>query len=421
MVGQIEPIGKCNCEQPLVDTLCNSRSSSTQEARLTLTSIHAKPSHHVNPSLRTNPDGWTIPGQNNPYYGAMVEMFDYYVGQVIDYLKTTDDPRRPGHRLIDNTYIIFTSDNGGMEKIPGEIITDNYPLDQGKIHAQEGGIRVPLIISGPGIPAGEESNVMVNGIDFYPTILSWTGTKQPGNQQLDGADLSTLLSQNPKDSTLVKEADGTVRNSMLHHFPNSAAMHSTLRIGDYKLIRNFKPEKKRLELYRLYHNGGQRVDIEEMNDLADQMPEKAQQMDRLLQQKLEAMDASFPYLNPFCRDDLPHRQEICKVLDHGRKNNRVWLKYAEQGNRVVRADLLYTTNGGEKYEEWYRAEAAIQNGNTVSAVLPEGTTHYLFNLVDEHRFLISHPRMGSMSDYKKRHYSTRAFAVESPPALKGGG
>jgi arylsulfatase A-like enzyme len=359
-----------------------------------------------------NPGGWKIPGQKNPYYGAMVEMLDYYTGQLIDYLKTTDDPRWPGHRLIDNTYIIFTSDNGGMEGYPGEIITDNYPLDKGKIHAKEGGIRVPLIITGPGIPAGKESNVMINGIDFYPTILRWTGTAQPKGQRLDGADLSRLLSQDPKDRNLVVQANGRVRNSMVHHFPNSASMHSVLRVDGYKVVRNFKPEKNPVELYRLYQNGDQRVDIEEMDDLAGKMPEKALQLDRLLQQELEAMDASFPYLNPFSRADLPHKQAVCKVLDHGRESNRVWLKYAEQGNRVVRADLLYTTNGGQKYEEWYRAQAKLEYGTIVSATLPAGTTHYLFNLVDEHQFLVSYPRMGSMSDYKKGNYSTKALAVE---------
>ena len=86
-------------------------------------------------------------GQNNPFYCAMVEEFDNYVGQVVHYLKTTDDPRWPGHKLFENTYLILTSDNGGMERHPGETITDNYPLDRGKISAMEGGTRVPLIIT----------------------------------------------------------------------------------------------------------------------------------------------------------------------------------------------------------------------------------------------------------------------------------
>ena len=84
----------------------------------------------------------------------MVEELDYYMGKVFQYLKNTDDPRWPGHKLIENTFIIFTSDNGGMEGHAKEVITDNYPLDKGKISAMEGGTRVPLIITGPGHSQG---------------------------------------------------------------------------------------------------------------------------------------------------------------------------------------------------------------------------------------------------------------------------
>ena len=69
----------------------------------------------------------------------MVEELDHYVGKLFDYLETTEDPRWPGHMLSENTYVFFTSDNGGMERHPGEIITDNFPLDRGKISAMEGG------------------------------------------------------------------------------------------------------------------------------------------------------------------------------------------------------------------------------------------------------------------------------------------
>ncbi len=356
----------------------------------------------------TDPAVWNVKGQKNPYYAAMVEMLDYYVGQVIQTLKSTDDPRRPGHKLIENTYIIFTSDNGGMEGHPGEIITDNYPLDKGKIHAKEGGIRVPLIISGPGIAAGRQSDVMVNGMDFYPTILSWTGTQLPTKQRLDGADLSRLLTQDSNDSKLVLDSKGHIRNSMMHHFPNSASMHSCLRVGDFKVIRNFNPTKPPLELYQLYHDGG-RVDIEEMNNLVAEMPEKAKQLNEQLQQELENMNASFPFLNPYCRHKLPHQDGICKTLDHGQNQNQVWLNYQENGNQVLRADLLYTTNGGEQYEEWFRAKAVLKNGNRVTAILPNNTTHYIFNLIDEHQFMVSLPRMGSMSDYQGGNYSTKAL------------
>ncbi len=97
---------------------------------------------------------WKKEGQTNPFYCAMVEQFDYYCGQLFRYLENTDDPRWPGHKLIENTYVIFTSDNGGMEGDRNAVYTDNAPLDQGKISVMEGGTRVPLLMarlaSGPG-------------------------------------------------------------------------------------------------------------------------------------------------------------------------------------------------------------------------------------------------------------------------------
>ena len=102
-----------------------------------------------------------------------------------------------------------------MEGHPGEIITDNYPLDRGKISAMEGGTRVPLIIAGANVPHGVQSNVMVNGLDFYPTILALTGTDKPAGKQFDGLDISTLLLQDPTDASLIRTADGAVRDTML--------------------------------------------------------------------------------------------------------------------------------------------------------------------------------------------------------------
>ena len=52
---------------------------------------------------------------------------DYHMGKVFNYLNSTEDPRWPGHKLAENTYVIFTSDNGGMEGHPGEVITTTTP------------------------------------------------------------------------------------------------------------------------------------------------------------------------------------------------------------------------------------------------------------------------------------------------------
>ncbi|WP_055444452.1 sulfatase [Lacinutrix himadriensis] len=354
-------------------------------------------------------DMWDEAGQKNAYYAAMVEMIDHYTGQLITYLEETEDPRWPGHMLIENTYVIFTSDNGGMEQHTKEIITDNYPLDKGKINAKEGGTRVPLIITGPTIAANVESNVMVNGVDFYPTILSWTGSQKEKNQILDGADLSTLLDKDPTDAKLVIDTEtGAPRNTMMWHFPNSS-MQSTLRIDGYKLVRQYTDteEKATLELYQLYENGSNRVDIEESKNLASQIPEKAKEMDRLLEERLEKLNARFPFLNPTSKKSLPNQSKIPTVLDHGKDGEKVWLQFKNNGAKVVKAELIFTTNGGIKGEIWFPIDMTL-SGDTVSALLPKGTTHYVFNLVDENNYLIGYPDAG----YQK---TTKVFATKAIP------
>ena len=363
----------------------------------------------------TDPKGWLLEGQRNPYYCAMVEMFDHYVGQIIQYLEQTDDPRWPGHKLVENTYVIFTSDNGGMEKVPGEIITDNYPLDKGKINAKEGGVRVPFIIVGPQIKPNQESNVMVNGLDFYPTILSWTGTKKPKKQNLDGSDLSDLLRQNPKAANLVKDKNEKTRNAMVWHFPHGVAQQSTLRVDGWKLIFNYMPKRPQLELYQLYENypnPSKRTDIEEAKNLADKMPEKAEQMRKELFRRLNAMQASYPYRNPHFKHPLPHKDNVCQALENGREGAKVWARFKERGSKVVSGQIVYTVNGGHKSEEWYLTDAKVK-GDRLIGILPKDTTHYVFNLVDEHNFLVSYPDMPDMmsggNGRGKAKYSAKAL------------
>jgi arylsulfatase A-like enzyme len=373
--------------------------------------------------LPDNPQEWKGEGQTNPFYCAMVEELDYYVGKLFQVLDTTEDPRWPGHMLIENTYVIFTSDNGGMESMPGEIITDNYPLDRGKISAMEGGVRVPLIITGPGICAGLESDVMINGLDFYPTILSLTGTPVPAGKQFDGCDISELLKKDPTDPALVKEDDGSVRDTMLWHFPNSVALESTIRIGDYKLVRNYdhagNARTPELELYRLYETQGgmqKRGDIEEAEDLAASMPEKAQAMNAELSDRLTEMKASYPYYNPHCKHPLANRETVPSVLSFAKTGSVVEFIYQENGSKVVRAQLIYTLNGGAKNfgEEWFRRPATLLPGKKISATLPEGTTHYVINLIDEHNFLVSYPDVDKATRTKNPSVTAQS-ATESVP------
>mgnify|MGYP006424316499 CR=1 FL=1 len=367
---------------------------------------------------------WMKEGQSNPFYCAMVEMLDHYIGRLLDYLEETNDPRRPGHKLIENTYIIFTSDNGGMEGSRNQIITDNYPLDRGKISLMEGGTRVPLIITGPGIAKGVESNVMVNGLDFYPTILSWTGTKSPKDKHLDGCNLAPFLRQGPTNPNLVRETNNKVRDSMVWHFPNSAALESSIRIGDYKLVRNYdhvnNPNNHELELYRLYNakNGRTvREDIEEQKNLANSMPGKTRKMNQRLTEILTEMKASYPYYNPHGSRAPATKKNVCAVLSHQQTGNTVQFTYREKGAKVLRANLIYTLNGGARYEEWFRAPAKLVGDNKVYAQLPKGTTHYFLNLIDENNFLRSHPEVLDPKTFSKSNVKYTEKALKAKPSM----
>ncbi len=84
---------------------------------------------------------------------------------------------------LDNTMIVFTSDNGFFH---GE-----HRVSLGKVLVYEPSIRVPLIIRGPGVPAGAHRRQLVTNADLAPTILEVAGAT-PGKAQ-DGRSLLPLL------------------------------------------------------------------------------------------------------------------------------------------------------------------------------------------------------------------------------------
>ena len=376
--------------------------------------------------MPTKPGKWHLEGQNNPYYCGMVETLDYYVGKIISYLEETDDPRWPGHKLIENTYLVFTSDNGGMEGGGGhEVITDNYPLDKGKINAKEGGTRVPFLIAGPGIAKGVQSDVIINSLDLYPTILSWVGAKPKDGVILDGSDLSTLLRTDATKTDLVKGHDGNTRDSMIWHFPHGP-MQSTIRIGGYKLIRNynhlFHPSVPQYELYELYGEDGKRVDIEEAKNLAIQDPERTQEMDQRLNEILTGMDASLPYYNRHGRHVSAEFKKCAPVIvTHKQSGNTVTLKYQENGTKVKKAYIIYTTKDKKISEEWFRANATINSNKSITAKIPKGTTHYYLNIIDTNQILVSYPECpdgrshskatNSVAGKEKHHVSFIHYAL----------
>jgi arylsulfatase A-like enzyme len=342
----------------------------------------------------TNPGPVTTPGQTNPYYGAMVDTLDWSLGKIIDYLEQTDDPRNPGRKLIENTYILFSSDNGGALRHATEIITTNAPLDKGKTSAKEGGIRVPFVVAGPNIPANRTSQEMVNLLDLYPTILTLTGA--PGDPAqvaaFDGADLTPHLFG---QTDWVTHSDGTRRDKMFWHFPHIIELHSAIRHNNFKLLKNYATDT--YNLFRLYGNQGERRDWEEAIDLSTNSDylDIRDQLAADLDSYLESLNASLPHKNPaYTRvNELVGGGRIPKFIEQG-FNVATRLAYATFENtdraRVEKGILLYTLNGGHTDEEWFPLEANVdQEDGIMAATLPEGATHFLFNLIDRNNFLVS--------------------------------
>lgn len=178
--------------------------------------------------------------------------------------------------IEDNTYVIYMSDNGSVPNIPGAKKYEksyNYPLSRGKWDAFEGGIRVPLIIAGPGIKNGSESDMPISGSDLLPTIVDLAGNKTIKLKEIDGGSFASIL-LNKNNDKINRPVDG-----IFFHVPykNGIALkrpHSAIRKGDYKLIK-FQDDKSIL-LFNL------EKDIMENLDLSTQKVDKAKELEELL-------------------------------------------------------------------------------------------------------------------------------------------
>lgn len=336
------------------------------------------------------------PEKPNPYYATMVETLDWMIGNVVTYLEETDDPRNPGHKLIDNTYIIVSSDNGGYEKQGGETMSNNAPLRGGKQDSHEGGVRVPFIVCGPGIPKDTECQTPISLLDLYPTFVDMVGLPPSDNPKLIGCNILPLMKG---ETDKAKFGDGKARESIYFYFPSYHHAAGSIRKGPWKLYRNVAPginAAPEIELFRLYNDDGSLADIGEKENLAEAMPELKSELLAELNTFLDEANVTYPYKDPKAVTPMPGQENVPAVLDRGYEKDLVWCN-VETGtgkSSIVDAKLLYTVNGSlleytkGRREMWFDIPASIEDGK-IQAKVPPGTSHAVFCLTDSAGYLIT--------------------------------
>ena len=245
---------------------------------------------------KTDPQGL----QDCPEMATMIESLDNSVGLLLDWLDLPENKK-----VKDNTIIIFASDNGGVAhpvNVGGikKQVTSNRPLRGGKANTYEGGTRIPWIVRWPNkVKAGSISDTPISTVDIYPTLLEISGTEPKSEIVLDGKSITPILKGESMD-------DRPLFFDFPHVFGILSASSTTVRYGDYKLLRFYwagkKPKTHYYELYNL------KQDPSEAINLATYMPEKVNELDALISQHLEETKALIPIPNEnFSGDPLKLR------------------------------------------------------------------------------------------------------------------
>ncbi|MEK6236369.1 MAG: sulfatase [Planctomycetales bacterium] len=225
--------------------------------------------------------------QDHPVYAGMVEAMDEAVGTALAALKR--------NKLLDNTIIVFTSDNGGVSAGDGKA-TSNLPLRGGKGRQWEGGFREPYHIAWPGVvEPGSTCDVPVTGADFYPTLLEAAGLPARPQQHVDGVSLVPLL----KGGSIAKRP-------LYWHYPHygnqGGEPSAVIRDGDWKLIHYYEDDRD--ELYDLSQDRG------EHKDLAASRPEQAKSLRKRLLAWLKETGARMPTPNPRFNEQAYEKQKV---------------------------------------------------------------------------------------------------------------
>jgi len=220
------------------------------------TNLNGKPEYVDYFSKKTGAGLSPISNRNNVHLAAQLKSVDDGVEMIMKKLEETNQ--------LDNTIVIFMSDNGGETNV-----TSNAPLRAGKSSVYEGGIRVPLIVWWKdGIKISTDVNQMVTNMDFFSTFCEIIGYDISKAQVQDGKSMLALW-KNPKSKN-------EIHQSLFWHYPLQAPHFlggfsgGAIRKGSFKLVEDYTTKKT--ALYNLA------TDIGENKDFSAEMPEKQKEL-----------------------------------------------------------------------------------------------------------------------------------------------
>lgn len=189
-------------------------------------------------------------------YYAMITHLDAQVGRVLDALEEASER--------ENTLVVFTADHG--------LAVGRHGL-MGKQNVYDHSVRVPLLLSGPGVPSGERRDALSCHFDLYPTLCDLAGIDAPVPETVDGESLAAV----------VTEDAAPPRERVLCAYENA---QRALRGDRYKLVEYLVDGERHTQLFDL------EADPAETENLAGD-PDRAEARSRLgraMRERQAAMD-----------------------------------------------------------------------------------------------------------------------------------
>ncbi len=191
-------------------------------------------------------------------YAAMISRMDRGVGNLIDFLETK--------KMMENTVVIFTSDNGPHNEggHDHEFFNSNGNFRGYKRDYYDGGIRVPMIVRWNNeVPRGSVSNHLGAFWDFMPTLAELAGVPKPGHS--DGLSLVPII----------KGKQGSEHKYLYWEFNEHGGKQAIIS-GDWKLIRLDLMKEPYFELFNLQDDPG------ELKNVAELYPEEVTILKKLM-------------------------------------------------------------------------------------------------------------------------------------------